>query len=81
MDQSSDTSNFIIKIVFVILAIVVLIRRHPEFIDWLKGLTGGSFVGAVAGQTNFGVCEGGQKPVHGVPGMNVLLQVKKLVGT
>jgi hypothetical protein len=48
---SPDTTNFIVKIVFVILAIAILyilVRRHPGFIDWLKGLTGGSFVGAAA---------------------------------
>ena len=53
---SSDTSNFIIKIAFVILAIVViyiLIRRHPGFIEWLKG---GSVVGiaATVGETKAG---------------------------
>jgi hypothetical protein len=40
---SSDTSNFIIKIVFVILAIVVLyilILRHPRFIVLLKTVAG-----------------------------------------
>ena len=39
----SDTTNFIIKIVFVVLAIAILyilIQRHPGFIDWLKGLGG-----------------------------------------
>jgi hypothetical protein len=38
---NSETTNFILKIVFVVLAIVilyVLIQRHPKFIEWLKGL-------------------------------------------
>lgn len=60
---SPETSGFIIKLGLVFLTLFILyifILRHPKFLDWLRKITtgGGSFPGAVAGQTNFHICEG-----------------------
>lgn len=68
---SSETTNFILKIVFVLLAIVILYiinRRHLGFTNWIKGLTSGSTAGAV-------------KAAAGVTGPNVFQVVREIAPT
>jgi hypothetical protein len=47
-----ETTDFILKIVFVLLAIAVIyiiILKHPNFIDWIKGLVGGGLMTGATG--------------------------------